>query len=85
MIRLSVLGHIRTALGRSELELGVEEMTVDRLLTMISSMPHSEDISIHHESTLVVVNGVEISALSGGKTVVKSGDEVALIPVVHGG
>lgn len=35
--------------------------------------------------TIILVNGVEISALNGLETPLKDGDEIVLIPVIHGG
>jgi molybdopterin converting factor small subunit len=34
---------------------------------------------------LILVNGKEISVLKGLETVLKEGDEILLIPVIHGG
>jgi len=36
-------------------------------------------------NALILVNGREIGALSGLETEVKEGDEIALIPIAHGG
>jgi sulfur-carrier protein len=36
-------------------------------------------------NALILINGREISVLKGLKTQLKDGDEIALIPVVHGG
>ena len=36
-------------------------------------------------NALILVNGREISALDGLETNLKDGDEVVLVPVVHGG
>ena len=36
-------------------------------------------------NALVLVNASEISALNGLETILEDGDEVVLIPVVHGG
>ena len=36
-------------------------------------------------NTLVLVNGIEISVLEGLETRLKDGDEIVLVPVVHGG
>jgi molybdopterin converting factor small subunit len=38
-----------------------------------------------NSNSLVLVNGTEISVLSGLDTNLKDGDEVVFIPVVHGG
>ena len=36
-------------------------------------------------NTLILVNGREISVLNGLDTMLKNGDEVVFVPVVHGG
>jgi len=36
-------------------------------------------------NTLILVNGKEISVLDGLETMLKDGDEVVLVPVIHGG
>jgi molybdopterin synthase sulfur carrier subunit len=36
-------------------------------------------------SMLILVNGKEISVLNGLETMIKDGDEVVFVPVVHGG
>ena len=34
---------------------------------------------------LIIVNGIEISALNGSNTKIKSGDKVVILNIVHGG
>jgi molybdopterin synthase sulfur carrier subunit len=36
-------------------------------------------------SALILVNGKEISVLQGLETVIKDGDELVFVPVLHGG
>ena len=36
-------------------------------------------------NTLIIVNGKEISVLNGLETMLKDGDEVVFVPVLHGG
>ena len=36
-------------------------------------------------NALILVNGREISVLNGLETNLKNGDEIVLVPVVHGG
>jgi molybdopterin converting factor small subunit len=42
-------------------------------------------IDLSRDSTLILVNGVEANALQDLETVVVAGDEVALVPMFHGG
>jgi len=44
--------------------------------------PQLEDQGLN---ALILVNSKEISALSGLDTKLKDGDEIAIVPVVHGG
>ena len=83
MIKVKLYGHIRGLIGE-ELKLDREELRVKELLEIVvRSGGHG--FQLNHENTLVAVNGVEVSALDGWDTIVRSGDEVSLIPVTHGG
>ncbi len=44
-----------------------------------------EHQQITRANTLILINGIEISALNGDKTKLKEGDNITLIPVSHGG
>ncbi|NWG08952.1 MAG: MoaD/ThiS family protein [Nitrososphaerales archaeon] len=83
MIRVKAYGHIGRALGRAELEIDRDEIRVRDLLDLITSSEGRFTPSLL--TMLVTVNGVEISALDREDTIVKSGEEVILIPVTHGG
>ncbi len=37
------------------------------------------------QNTLILVNGIEAHNLEGVKTIIEEGDELTLIPVIHGG
>lgn len=84
MIKVKVYGYLVRAMGKAELEIDKSEMKVKEILSLISS---SKDIKFNLSplTMLIAVNGVEISALNKEDTVVKSGDEVAFIPITHGG
>ncbi|MCP8311679.1 MAG: MoaD/ThiS family protein [Candidatus Methylarchaceae archaeon HK01B] len=82
MIRVRARGHIGTALGKAEFVINRDEMKVKEVLKVIIS---SSKLKLSPPAVLIAVNGVEISALDQEDTVVKSGDEIVLIPVSHGG
>jgi molybdopterin converting factor small subunit len=85
MIRVLAKGYIRTLLKKDELNFDLQQTTVNNLLRTISSMIAQNQPPFSTDSILVTVNGVEISALAEDNTVIKSNDEVMLIPVTHGG
>lgn len=82
MIRVKLFGNLKRVLEKSEIE--IENVkTVADLLNFISKMIKSETIQL--SNTLVIVNGIEVSTLQREETMLKDGDEIVLIPVVHGG
>lgn len=86
MIKVRALGPLKALLGRGELELGLDEVEIEGLIEEVGrSVKDARRAEITPSSLLIAVNGVEISALKGVKTIVGKGDEVVLIPVVHGG
>jgi len=78
MIKVRAYGCIRTALGKAEFEIYKDEIKVKEILNVLTSSPKFKLLM------LIMVNGVEISALDQEDTVVKSDDEIILIPI-HGG
>ena len=52
---------------------------------LLSSLSSSFGLELRRDSTLVLVNGVEANVLQDLDTVIDSGDEVALVPMFHGG
>jgi len=82
MIKVRAYGHIRSSLGKDEFEINRDEMEVKEILNTIR---FSLKLELSLPALLIIVNGVEISALEKENTVVKSSDEIVLIPVSHGG
>jgi len=84
MIRVKAYGHIGRALGRTEIGIDKDEIRIKDLLDLIASSSEGR-FTPSLLTMLATVNGVEISALDREDTIVKSGEEVILIPVTHGG
>jgi len=80
MIRVRALGFLKRALGAEELQYP-PGLKLAELLERLAR----EHAEFRPEAVLVAVNGVEARALAGGETVLRDGDEVALIPIIHGG
>ncbi len=92
-VTVKFIGALRHAVGTEKLVLsGLEGFSVKKLLEEVTSNcvslrktlinPHLED---PRTNALILVNSREISVLDGLETELKDGDEVVLIPVVHGG
>jgi MoaD family protein len=91
-IMVKFIGAFRRFSGRSELELDCRgPATVGELINEIGELPQIERSLIDQQlenmvpNALILVNNREISVLNGLETTLKDGDEVILVPVVHGG
>ncbi len=83
MIKVKVYGYLRGALGKAEFEVDKSETKVKDILNLISSQ--NDELNLSHLSMLILINGVEISNLNRVDTIVRSGDEITLVPITHGG
>ncbi|MCW4008387.1 MAG: MoaD family protein [Candidatus Bathyarchaeota archaeon] len=92
-VTLKFVGTLRHASGKSELALGIcgalslREL-ISKLVMEIPALKQSMDLQRLEElqsNLLILVNGREISVLNGFETMLKDGDEIVFVPVVHGG
>ena len=92
-ISVKLIGALRHAAVADRLFVDYREgFTVRELIKDITAQtpgfkgnlidPHLKDPWL---SALVLVNTTETSALNGLETILQDGDEVVLVPVVHGG
>ena len=93
VLRVKFIGALRHVSGTGELALSCKSRVAIRELMdeIIKELPELKRSLIDQQfedsrpNTLVLVNGREISVLDGLETKLKDGDEVVLIPFVHGG
>ena len=83
--RLSPREEILVELGEKPTVREVFDKLVAELGPEFESSVVDEELRDPRARVLVMVNGVEISALSGLETLVDEGSEVVLIPFFHGG
>jgi molybdopterin converting factor small subunit len=85
-IVVTCLGHIRTSLGREEVELTGPEMTASELIERIRSLASGDGpIGFSRYNTLLVVNGEAAFTASSNDRLIMDGDRVLLVPFSHGG
>jgi molybdopterin converting factor small subunit len=84
MIKVRLFGQARNMLGKDELYLKTKKIKVKDLLNELKKLSKSLE-GFDNQRFLIMVNGCEISTLDGKDTMLKDGDEVAIISVVHGG
>lgn len=92
-VALRFVGSLRGASGRSKITFEIERsLSLEELIKELSQQTpvlsrvfgQSENRKLT-SNMLILVNGKEISALDGLDTILKEGDDVVFVPVVHGG
>jgi len=92
-VKVRLLGVFRGLVGVDRLSVEVEHLNVrDVIGVLVDSVPEEAkkllidpELNDPRPNALILLNGREISVLKGLETKVNDGDEVALIPVAHGG
>ena len=84
MIIIRLLGGAKKVVGKPVVNLDRPYASVSDILdflTTISAKPHL----MQRSNLIITLNDVDSASLHGHSTVVKSGDTVTIVPVVHGG
>jgi MoaD family protein len=93
VLTIKFMGSFRSLSDKNTLKLKLEESSQikDVVKMIVAKLPKLEPALIDPESKipktsmLVLVNGKEISVLNRFETLIKDGDEVVFVPIVHGG
>ena len=92
-VNIRLLGVFRGLSGKSQISLNLKKPTVRSVVLKLAESLSVEakrllvdpELNDPRPNALILVNGKEINVLKGLETELKDGDEVALIPVSHGG
>ncbi|MBC7129646.1 MoaD/ThiS family protein [Candidatus Bathyarchaeota archaeon] len=92
-LTVKFLGSFKHICGRNRVIIDVKKsITIKELiLKIVDTFPSLKNALIDPEledprpNTLIIINGKEISVLEGLNTLLKDGDEVVFVPVLHGG
>lgn len=85
MITVKLLGGARKSFASDKLEIQSDSMSISGLLDHLQESIPATSPPLDSNNILVAVNGVDSSALQGKETLLKNGDIVSIIPLVHGG
>jgi len=92
-VKVRLLGVFRELAGKDKLQLRLESATVKEVIRAVAEALPTETAATVIDrgfndsqlNALILLNGRELSVLKGLETIVSEGDEITLIPVVHGG
>jgi sulfur-carrier protein len=84
LITLKLLGGMKTTIGKNFLFIDKSEATLKDIFKELKNKSKDPKI-INEKNLMVVVNGVDSSIIGGKETVVKTGDIITIVPIIHGG
>lgn len=89
------IGVHRSTVGKESIEvnIGKGEKIVDLVKEVLHRIDKTElqktlmdsELNDPRPNNVILVNGREINSLNGLETVLQEGDEITLIPLIHGG
>jgi len=84
LINIKLLGGIKKTAGRSGLILDKHIASISEVLTFLKDNVHDPRI-LDSDNILVTINGADSSMLSKDDNILKTGDSVTIVTIVHGG
>ena len=84
MIMIRLLGGAKKAVGKNAVSFDRASASISDVLEFLESIS-SQPRLLQPNNLIITLNGVDSALLRGHNTVVKSGDTVTIVPVVHGG
>ncbi len=85
MIKIKLLGGAKKSFATDKLEIENDSLTVSQLIELLQKSVPKNLPQLDVKNMLIAINGVDSSTLEGLATLLKDGDIVSIIPVVHGG
>ena len=84
MITIRLLGGAKKAVGKPVVNLDRQYASVSDILDFLTTIS-AEPRLLQRSNLIITLNDVDSASLRGDNTIVKSGDKVTIVPVVHGG
>ncbi len=88
VVTVKFVGSLRSLAGKGKLamELGKMASLMEVMKRMAEESPKLKPALANSKAgMLILVNGKEVSVLNGLETMLKDGDDVVFVPVIHGG
>lgn len=84
MITLKLLGGVKKAIGKNSIVIDKSQSNLKEIFEELKNK--STDASIIDEKNLMIsVNGVDSSVIGGKDAIIKTGDIITIVTIIHGG
>lgn len=84
MITLKLLGGMINAIGKNSIVINKSQSTLKEIFEELKNKAKDSKI-IDEKNLMVSVNGVDSSVIGGKDAIIKTGDIVTIVTIVHGG
>ena len=84
MITLKLLGGVKFAMGKTSMVINKSQSTVKEIIEELKNESRHTKI-LNEQNLIITVNGVDSSITGGKETVIKSGDILTIVTIIHGG
>jgi molybdopterin synthase sulfur carrier subunit len=84
LITLKLLGGVKFAMGKTSMVINKSQATVKEIIEELKNESRHTKI-LNEQNLIITVNGVDSSITGGKDTVIKSGDILTIVTIIHGG
>ncbi|MDW3603858.1 MAG: MoaD/ThiS family protein [Nitrososphaeraceae archaeon] len=84
MITLKLLGGVKFAMGKTSMVINKSQATVKEIIEELKNESRHTKI-LNEQNLIITVNGIDSSITGGKETVIKSGDILTIVTIIHGG
>mgnify|MGYP003575595345 FL=1 len=84
MITLKLLGGVKFAIGKNSLVIDKSHSTVKEIIEELKNEAIEPKL-LNEKNLMVSVNGIDSSVTGGKETVIKTGDVITIVTIIHGG
>jgi molybdopterin converting factor small subunit len=85
LILIRLLGRYKKAMGCSSLKYRKHPASINEIVSFLDGSVSGYNTFFKRDNFLIVVNGVDSSLLDANESLVRDGDIVTVIPIIHGG
>jgi molybdopterin converting factor small subunit len=84
LITLKLLGGVKFAIGKNSLVIDKSQSTVKEIIEELKNEAIEPKL-LNENNLMVSVNGIDSSVTGGKETVIKTGDVITIVTIIHGG
>jgi sulfur-carrier protein len=84
LITLKLLGGVKFAMGKTSMVINKSQATIREIIEELKNESRHTKI-LNEQNLIITVNGVDSSITGGKETVIKSGDILTIVTIIHGG